>query len=83
MNITRVDKGWVLHAGSLAPLVKARVFGMTHPKPQLNPFCPQTSTSEGVIPKPGALQPGEGSRAELERRRELLYCSTTVQVCNG
>jgi hypothetical protein len=81
--MTRVDKGWVLRAGSVAPLVKARGFGMTHPKPLLNPFCPETSPSEGVIPKPGALQPGEGSRAGLERRRELLYCSTTVQVCDG
>jgi hypothetical protein len=29
MNITRLDEGWVLRAGSLAPLVKARGFGMT------------------------------------------------------
>ena len=57
--------------GSFTPLEKTQVFGLTHPEPRRNPFCPK-APFEGVIPKPGALQPGEGSRAQLDRRRELL-----------
>jgi hypothetical protein len=60
MNITPVDSAQAPHAGSLAPLERTRGFGMTPEVPYFSPLGDRSAvpSSEGVIPNPGALQPG-------------------------